>query len=150
MLYILLGYILDRVELVKWQRAVVYFSGVCSVIFRYVYTAVSSTGKGITDTTLFSYKQFHTVLLASAVFVLFKQINWSDISEHLNKIVRCLSNLSLGIYLLHIVVVYQIIGKIITVDSMVWRIVAPVITYIISGIIIWCLKQCRLTRIFVP
>lgn len=150
LLYILLGYILDRVELVKWQRIVIYFAGVCSVIFRYVYTAVSSTGKGITDTTLFSYKQFHTVLLASAVFIFFKQINWSDVSERLNQFVRRLSSLSLGIYLLHIVVVYQITGKFITVDSMAWRIVAPMITYIISGIIIWCLKQCRLTRIFVP
>jgi len=57
--------------------------------------------QGKIDKFLFSYIQFHSVLLALAVFVLVKEVGKSVTSIKISNFLAVLSSCSLGIYLIH-------------------------------------------------
>ena len=67
-----------------------------------------STKAQFLNRTLFDYKQFHSILLACAVFLFIKNLNYDKI-QNKPKIVELLkqvSSCSFGIYLIHMVVMH--------------------------------------------
>lgn len=152
-IYPLLGYLLSTQELNKKQRWVIYTFGILSILFRYGMTYYWTTTSNILNKTLFSYTQFHSVLLACAVFVLIKKCKFAKIenNEKLSKIIANISACSFGIYLIHkIIMYYEIQVLSININSWKWRTIGVLSTYIISLGIVYILKKIPIIKKIVP
>lgn len=152
-IYPLLGYLLSTQELTKKQRYVIYALGIISIIFRYGMTYYWTTTSNLLNKILFSYTQFHSVLLAGAVFVLIKNCKFSKIetNEKYTKIITNISACSFGIYLIHkIIMYYEIQALSINVSSWKWRTIGVLSTYIISLGIVYILKKIPIIKKTVP
>lgn len=99
----ILGYLLAGIDLPRWGRYTLYAAGVASAVIRYVVTYVGSTARGETYTLLFDYLTPVSVVLAAAVFVFVKSINWEPLMRltWFRVTVRQITACSLGIYLTH-------------------------------------------------
>lgn len=108
LIFVLLGYLLSTQNIKKKYRIISYILGILSVLFRYFMTYYWTTSNNTLNKTLFGYAQFHSVLLACAVFIFIKQIDFKNLIKS-DKIKRCISNIascSFGIYLIHKIVMY--------------------------------------------
>ena len=152
-IFVLLGYLLSTQEINKKHRIILYCLGIISIIIRYVFTYNFTSINGKIDETLFGYSQFHSVLLACAVFVFFKNINYDKIfkGEKSKKILSKIASCSFGIYLIHkIVMHYETTIFNIDNKSWQWRTIGVICTYIISLVIIYLIKKIPLLKKIVP
>jgi len=152
-IFVLLGYLLSKEELDKKKRYTLYILGIASCILRYIVTYCLSTQEGQTNRLLFNYPQFHAVFLASAVFVFIKNIKWDKLikSEKVKSILAKIAGCSFGIYLIHKIIMHyeqRLIG--ISEYSLVWRLGAPIVTYIVSLAIVYILKKIPVLKRIVP
>lgn len=153
LIFVLLGYLLSTQSIKKKYRIISYILGILSVLFRYFMTYYWTTSNNTLNKTLFGYAQFHSVLLACAVFIFIKQIDFKNLIKS-DKIKRCISNIascSFGIYLIHkIVMYYQIHIFSINVYSWEWRTIGIITTYIISLMIVYVVKKIPILKKIVP
>ena len=154
LIFIFLGYLLSTTEkLNKKYMRIIYCLGIISVIFRYILIYYFSTKNGTLDRRLFGYTQFHSVFLASAVFIFFKNMNFITIEEN-NKVSNILANMSgcsFGIYLIHkIVIYYEVTLLELSIYSWQWRTIGVITTYIISLCIVYLLKKIPIVKRIVP
>lgn len=150
-LFLIIGFLFSELELTKKQRVLIYLLGIISAIIRYVGTYHYSVLSGKIDKYLFSYMHFHSVLLALAVFIFVKELSSrSFFNTNLSKILYVMSSCSLGIYLLHKLVMsleLRILG--ITPDNFYWRFLGALMTYFICFLIVFFSKKIPyLQRIF--
>ena len=96
-------------------------------------------------------------MLACAVFVLIKAINWEKIYErlHINAgTVAKISSYSLGIYLTHRIIMYyelKVLGLFdITNSSVIWRTLFIFVTYLVAMFFVALLKKIPLVERIVP
>ena len=148
-IFILLGYLLSKEEIVKKYRIIVYLLGAVSFILRYFVTFYLSTRDGHINKVLFGYSQFHSILLACAVFVFIRNIQWDNfikkeiIMNWFGKIASC----SFGIYLTHKIVMYYEQDLLnINIYSWQWRTIGAICTYLISLGIILILKKIPIIK----
>ncbi len=154
LMFVLLGYLLSEMELKVRYRIYIWSLGVFGAVFRYAYVYVTSIKEGDKNPILFNYMYFPSVLLAVAIFVLFKYIPWKKIlkSEKIQNVIGYISSCSLGIYLIHMFVLYyvKIISGLST-DRLLWRIGCIPVIYIVSLAVIFILKKIPvLNRLLVP
>lgn len=154
LIFVLLGYLLSTQEIKKKNRVILYIIGILCAILRYAMTYYLSTRDGIINKMLFEYTYFTSVFLAVAVFVFIKNIKWDKIfsNKTLNTYIPKISSCSLGIYLIHLVVMtYEIKLIGINTKSIVWRTAGAIMTYLISLMIIYILKKTpKIGKILVP
>ncbi|WGE89336.1 acyltransferase [Actinobacillus arthritidis] len=149
-IYLVLGYLLSRYTLENKYKVIIYILGVFGAIFRYVYTYHSSLETGHLDRTLFSYMQFHTVFLAVAIFVFVKDF-FSDIKFFNAKVLAVLSSCSLGIYLIHkLIMHYELKLLAISEDNFYWRFFGAFMTYNICLVIVLLVKRVPYLRAIFP
>ena len=151
--FVILGYLLSTTEINKKKRIIIYVLGILSVILRYSLTYYWSTQEGKIIKTLFGYSQFHSILLAVAVFIFINNINFKFISnnEKMVNIISKIASCSFGIYLLHqIVMYYEITLLNVDIHSWSWRTVGIVTTYLISLAIVYILKKIPILKKVVP
>lgn len=154
LIYVLLGYLLSTKEISKKNRIIIYFLGLASMLVRYFATYYLSTRDGKLNSLFFGYEHFTTVFLAVAVFVFIKNIKWNKIINEkvLNEYIPKIASCSLGIYLIHKVIMYYEI-KFLSIDvrSLWWRTIGAIATYIISLLLVWIMKKIpKLNKILVP
>lgn len=156
-IFVFLGYLLSTEELKPSARYIIYAAGIFGALFRYGAVFLLSTRDGAKNTLFFNYGYFPSVLLACAVFVWFKQVNWEQVLEKLHlrpKIITMLSSCSLGIYLIHRVVMYYELKLLapfgITNVRVIWRTLLILATYFISLTIVWLLKKVPGVRKLLP
>lgn len=149
LIFIILGYLLSTQDVKKKHRIIVYILGILSVIFRYVMTYYWSTKAQFLNRTLFDYKQFHSILLACAVFLFFKNLNYDKIQNKpkIIELLKQISSCSFGIYLIHMVVVHYEL-KLFSINnySWEWRTIGIITTYLISLAIVYILKKIPVVR----
>ena len=80
-MFVLLGSLLSRCDIKPQMRVAVYVLGLLGLVFRFVYTLVSSESIATVDRLYFNYIAFPSVVLSVAVFVWFKYRNWSFLSK---------------------------------------------------------------------
>ncbi len=143
LIFVVLGYLLTTKPPEKKERIILYILGIAGVLFRFIYTWYYSVQKGSTDTTIKGYAQFHSVFFACAVFVLLSRIPWNRIlPEWLKKIIPSLSACSLGVYLIHwIVMMYErhLLG--LGNNDWTWRTVFIPVTYLVSLGIVMLIRK---------
>ena len=142
-LYFLLGWLLNDAELSKKQRIGIYLLGIAAVTFRFVYTYVMSAEAHTTNTDLKGYKMFHAVALAAAVFVFLKNVDWEKLlPQWLKKALPKLASYSLGVYLIHSIVMYYEQKYLhLGIRDMVYKTLCIPLTYFICILIIALLKK---------
>lgn len=142
--FVLLGYLLSTEDISRKKRLIIYFLGIISVLFRYIVTYYLSYKARYIDKTLFGYYQFHSVLLAIAVFIFIKNINWDKIikKDCIKNVLPKITSCSFGIYLTHKIIMYYEI-KILDINilSWQWRTLGAILTYFITLFLVFALKQ---------
>ena len=152
-IYVLLGYLLSTEDFDKKKRYIIYALGLLSCILRYFVTCNLSARDGETNRLLFSYTQFHAVFLAFAVFVFVKNIKWDKFikKDKIKNILAKISGCSFGIYLIHKIVMHYE-GRIMGLNeySLTWRLGIPILTYLITLLIVYILKKIPVLKRIVP
>ena len=130
--YFILGYYLDKTDLKKHKRTVIYFSGIIGFVFTVLLTlAVSLKAQQVQD--YYNNLYVNVLVMAVAVFVLFYNAKFED--KKINKIMQKLSKYSFGVYLVHPAVI-SLLNKAFGLNTMTFNPVISVI--VISGIAFTC------------
>ena len=142
-IYVLLGYLIEKSDLKYSQRVIIYLLGIFGFLLRYIYTYIMSMRNQVTDTSIKGYAMFHAVFLSVAIFVWIKQVRWERwLPEKLICALPKISSCSFGIYLIHRIVMYYE-GAILNMNTSghVWRIIFIPITYLVSLLVVFFLKK---------
>lgn len=148
----ILGYLLATEKIkIKWV-IVVCVSSVLVLIFRYVITYILTVNEGSTSYILSDYLYFTGVIPAVALFMLFQRIPWERyIKGRTISVLATVSSCSLGIYLIHILVMeaeMKVFGM--SDSDLVWRIAMPLATYLVCLGIVWVVKSGVISRRLFP
>lgn len=139
--YFLFGYYLTKKELSKKSRIILYVSAIISTIL----TVVLTVQCAILDkhiNTFMDYKCFNILILATAIFVLFKELfKEKSFSPKMCEILKYLSKISFGIYLVHLLVIKLLIRISPLPINFLSSIIISIATFIISVIISALLKK---------
>jgi len=153
-MFLILGYLLSTTQLPKRSRIIIYILGIASAIFRYIYTYYFSTRESALNGDLFDYCSAVSVLLAMAVFVFIKNINWKKIIDKLHikaGTLSKLSNCSFGVYLIHILIMTQLTDKLkLNIYSIEYRTLGAILLYIICVGIVCIIKKIPILKKIVP
>lgn len=149
----ILGYLLATEEKLKNKWFVwVCIGAVFALVLRYLVTYYLTRQEGATNYILSSYVYFTGVLPAVALFMIMKRIPWNDfIKGTYVKVLSTVSACSLGVYLIHIMIMDTELRWFHMSDaSVVWRIIMPIVTYVICLLIVIAVKRTAIIRILFP
>ena len=153
-IFLVLGYLLSTQNLTRKQRIVIYLLGILSAVFRYFYTYYFSIKEGIINKDLFDYCSGISIMLAVAVFVLIKNIDWEKIIKRLNinpDIIAKISSCSFGIYLIHMLVKRGLTNVLnLNVYSIWYRTLGAIGLYIVCLFIVYIIKKIPVINKIVP
>ena len=153
-IFVLLGYLLSTQDLTKKQKIALYISAIIGLLFRYIITFILSKQSGVVVKNTWGYSQWHSILLAGAVFVFIKDLKINEKIKNNKKLANVLkeiSSCSFGIYLIHrIIMYYQISLLDIKVVTTQWRTLGIISTYLITLAIVYILKKIPVIKRLVP
>lgn len=151
-IFAILGYLISITELKKKYRYLIYISAIIGVAYRYITTFILSKKAGVVIKVTWGYTSWHSILLASAVFIAIKYIfSNKKFSLKATDILCKLSSCSFGIYLIHqLVMTFEKKVFYINTASWEWRTVFVFITYFISLLIVYIMKKIPLIKKVVP
>lgn len=151
-MFLLLGYYIANYDISPRNRKIIYLCGIAALLIRYGYSLYGSYKIGNIDRTLFNYVYFPSVMLAVAVFVWFKYMDWSFLTKpQIISVIKKLSSASFGIYLTHFYIMRFIVDYFyIPMQSWEWRIFGIPLVYFISLLCVKILKEIPFFRRMVP
>ena len=145
--YFLLGYVLGTIDLSRWMRAVLYVLGLLALTATMFGTySLTVNNSGNLDEFFYGYLTPNVIVMAAAVFVFFKTIDWERILQKtaaLQKMLIYLGGISFGIYLVHPVILEILSRNKINaafIHPLIGIPLTAVLTLLISGLIIALLK----------
>ena len=148
----ILGYLLSTEKIKRKWLITLTFVSIGSLALRYAVTYFLTLQDGSTNYLLGSYLYFTGLLPAATIFLLAKQINWNKYIKGRNiNIISAISSCSLGIYLVHVIVMDLEI-KVLNMKEtqFLWRTLMPIVTYLMCLIIVWLFKKFTITRHLFP
>ncbi len=101
--YFILGFYLNKTQISKKYRTIIYSFGVLGLILTIVLNLLASKNAGETSQAFYSANSLNVLLMSVAVFVWFKYNAKGN--ERLNKIIIRLSKYSFGAFLVHIFII---------------------------------------------
>ena len=153
-IFILIGYLLSTEEISKNKRIIIYIGAIIGLLYRFITTFILSKEAGIVIKDTWGYTSWHSILLASAVFLFIKNLKLEEKLKNNRKLLNILTKISgcsFGIYLIHQIIMYyekSIFN--INVASWEWRTIGIVTTYIISLGIVIIIKKIPILKRTVP
>lgn len=109
----LMGHYLVTYELKKWQKIAIYTGGVIGILYGIAGGIYFSRALGATTQTPYNNGTINIFLFGSAIFLFFLEHRGKkQASERRAKLVSCLGNCTLGIYLMHPLFADKIAAKI--------------------------------------
>lgn len=152
LIFPILGYLLATEDIKRKWLVAICVGAVAVLALRYVVTYYLTVRDGATSYILSDYLYFTGVLPAVAVFVLAKRIPWDKyIKGKFVNVLAAISSCSLGIYLIHILVMNAELKFFqLTDNQFIWRIVMPIVTYCICLAIVWLAKRNPVSRNLFP
>lgn len=150
LIFLLIGYLINRYEINKLTRILIYIFGVLGLLMHIVFTYILSINAGMIIKTFKGYTNIPSILYSTAVFTFFKY-NFKKINERIIKLFDKLSNYTFSIYLLHFYVIdlLVLIFKINT-KSIIYRIFMPFIIVSICIFITKILRKIKIIKEIVP
>lgn len=153
-IFILLGYLLSIEDISKKQRIIIYIGAIIGILYRFITTFILSKEAGSVVKTTWGYTSWHSILLASAVFLFVKNLNLESKLENNSKIAKMLTQIascSFGVYLIHqIIMYYEKTIFNINASSWEWRTIGIITTYIISLLVVFLIKRIPGLKKIVP
>lgn len=151
LIFTLLGYWISNYEIEKKWRYGIYGLGVAGLLMHICFTQVLSYQAGGIVQTFKGYLNVPSVLYATAVFLLFKNLEHKKIMAFLEKITRPFAGLTFGIYLIHwyliqIAVVYMKVPD----TSIVYRVFGTICIFLISALIAKGLQKIPGVKKIIP
>ncbi len=151
LMYLLLGYLLWNHELTKRQRYIVYILGIAGWAVRFFGGWYLSWQAGNVNSTFSGYLNVPCVAQSAAVFVFFRQCDFTSLKKKMGSVVANLSELSFGIYLVHFYLMRFVIDQFqIEMSSWQWRLGGVWFTYFCSAGIVACMKKVPALSWLVP
>ena len=153
-IYLLIGYYLSTEKLNLKCRLLIYICGILGTYYRFSTTLYYSRLRNRIDNRTWKnkYLSFHAITQSSAVFLFFKRIHYNAIMKFpfIKSFIESCASCTFGVYLLHkIVLYYERIYFNADVTSLEWRLLGSFLTYAISVLIIFTLKQIPVIQKFV-
>lgn len=154
-LYPVLGYFLDRSELTRKVRLLIYGAGLSGLALFFGGTLILGESSGnlseIKDIFM-SNSGPACFLWTGAVFVFFKQVfGRKTFSDKAQKLIKTLSGLSFGIYLIHFYILMPAVRETgIDCSSVFFKVGGAIVLYAVSSIIVFLLKKIPLVKKLVP
>lgn len=121
-------------------RIAIYSAGLLSFILRGILMVLLSTNDGNVNVLLTNYYYPTTIFMAMSVFELFKNIEYSN---RIEEVLKLLSSLSLGIYLIHCFVI-SAENRFLTIDMFKYILPLGIATYCVSAVVVWIGKKYRM------
>ena len=150
-IYIMLGYILSKKTLSKKQRILVYVLAIIGLLMHIMGTYYLSYEAGSIVRTYKGYVNVPCILYSVGVFVLFKQIGEKIKNEKIISLLEGVSSYTFAVYLLHWFIMDTMVRELnINVQSIVYRIGAPFIIFLISIGITWLIRKIPVVRKILP
>lgn len=153
LLYALCGYYFYRWSYSNKILYSVIILGIISIIVRYYITAELSFRAGITDRILFGYYLPTAIFPSLAVYLLISKQK-IRLNDRIKSKLAQLASLSLGVYLLHkLVITFELkfLSRFsISEYSISWLIVMPIITYTICIFIVMFVKKFKIGNYIFP
>lgn len=153
-IFFILGYLLSTEKLTKKKKIIIYILGMLSALIRYFYTYYFSIKEGVLNKDLFDYCSGISIMLAVAVFVFAKNVEWEKIINKLHikqNIIAKISSCSFGIYLIHMLVKSRLTNMFgLNVYSIWYRTIGAVVVYLTCLIIIYIIKKIPIIKKIVP
>lgn len=152
LIYVALGYLLSTEEFNTKQRYYIYGSAVLCIMLRYFSTVLISEKIGELYKVFWGYTNFPAVGLAIGVFVLLKYIKWDKLFSSISKvkILTSVASASFGIYLIHMIVINGFYWYGVNTQGVKWRVLGPLVVYIISLILVKCMQRVPIIRKIIP
>ena len=149
--YVILGYLLSTEELNIKQRYCIYGSAILCMMIRYFSTVLFSGENGLYK-VFWGYVNFPAVGLAVGVFVFFKHIKWDKLFSSVSKakIVTSMASASFGIYLIHMIVLNGFFVCGVNKYGLKWRMLGPVLVYMISLSIVKFMQRVPIIKKIIP
>lgn len=102
--YFILGYYIHRFGIKKRIRAGLYVLGLISIISIPLLTYAITVGKQGLNESFYSPFALTNALSAAAIFLLFKNSDWSSVNPKSKKFICSASNATMGIYFIHLII----------------------------------------------
>lgn len=146
-LYVILGYIVDNVELKRNHRFILYLLAIIGWFIHFEGTNILSLSKGELVSTFKGYLNFPAVMQAVGIFVFFKYVKWNKIGNNFEKIIFFLSKYTFGIYLIHMYFVLSLPNLLkLNSSSFCWRTIGSVFIFAISSVICYLISCIPIIR----
>lgn len=152
MIYIVLGYLLDRYELTSRQRMKIYMCSIVGYMIHLIGTYIVSFQAGEVLRTYKGYASAHCIMYSIGVFVWFKYNGEKLLSNKIvNKVVRIILPYTFGIYLVQSYI-YKTMIKYMDIDtkSIVYRLGAPIVIIPIAICTLRFIKKIPIVKHIAP
>jgi len=140
--YFLAGYYINKKDIPRIVRFIIYGLGVIGFVMTYLLTKRVSYSKGFPVNEYYGDSTLNIMFTSIAVFV-FAKYNLSRLKEY--KVIKFLSDCSLGAYLVHMLVFDLIIDKVLPISENYFKLVPfiSVIVFVVSFIISAILNKLK-------
>lgn len=151
LLFVLLGYYIHKYDIKLPFRIVIYCLGIAGLIAHIVGTQFESLKAGHIVQTYKGYLNVPSVLYSLAIFVFFRYIKKGKAFNVIYKICKFISPMTLGIYLIHsLILVYFIYKMPFDSSNIFFRIFGALGLYITCGIIVWGIQRIPYVKKILP
>lgn len=147
-IYVLLGYLLDKNELNKKYRIIIYILGIIGLLLHIVGTYYLSMKAGMIVRTFKGYCNIPSLMYSVSIFVFVKQIS-KKITKW--KFIEFLARYTFPIYLIHIYFL-DFINRVFKLNSfsILYRIGMPILIIPLCILIAWLLRKIPVVKNIVP
>lgn len=151
-IYVLMGYYIDNYPIKKKARTVIYILGIAGLLAHIIGTWKLSYEAGSIVGTYKGYLNLPCVLYSAAIFVFFKYTDGTRFMGGIYRIAKPFDGATLGIYLMHIYILWQIPGwrSSLSMQSFIYRLLAAVLIFAASALITRLLQKIPVVKRIVP
>lgn len=153
--YVILGYMLNKNDLSKKARNIIYIMGILGWLMHFIGTTVLSEGLEEINGTFKGYTNLPCLMHATAVFVFFEYLDFKKIFgplyDRFEKIIFKCASCTFGIYLLHFFFIIGIPYKYqIDCRKLLWRIGGAILIFISCLFITYFAKKIPVIKKLLP
>nr|WP_319489986.1 acyltransferase [uncultured Caproiciproducens sp.] len=153
LLYPVLGYWASTHDFSKIERGICYAAAIMCAILRYTGLVYLCKRDGATNQLYFDYLSFPSLFLAFGVFVFIRYLFTERIvcNEKITKLLAAVSACSLGVYLIHNIVLNKMEGiAFFAKYSFRWYFFWPIICYLFCLVIVYAARKTPLLKHLFP
>lgn len=148
--YTLIGYYIHKFDISRKLKHIIYVLGLGSLFIAFIHVILSSNWSS-TFITYYSNASLFCCIYSIFIFVLIKK-RLVNLMNHpiINKFIMILNNYIFGIYLIQWYILFILIMLLPFKNLLVYFLVVPIMTILISVFLIYCLRKISVFRIIFP